>query len=128
MKTRPSKLEYKTFPFEVKSFRQDEKYFYFEGYLSTFGNEDRGGDVAVKGCTIESLKEHTPSLLWSHKGDEPLGVFDSLVEDEFGLYVKARMPIDDTLVKGRIIPQMEIGSIKSMSIGYAVWGEKGALY
>jgi HK97 family phage prohead protease len=126
---RPSELEYKTFPFEVKSFREDENYFYFEGYLSTFGNEDRGKDVVVKGAFIESLKEHDPSLLWSHKsGDPPLGVFDSLAEDDFGLYIKARMPKEDIFVKKRIMPQMKIGSIKSMSIGYSIMGEDGAEY
>ncbi len=125
MKNKPKKLEYKSFPFEVKEFRQDEKYFYFEGYLSTFGNEDRGGDVVVKGAFIASLKEHSPSLFWSHDSKEPLGIFDEIYEDEVGLYVKGKMPLNDTLVSGRIIPQMEIGSIKSMSIGYSIWGEKG---
>lgn len=111
------------FPFEMKSFQEDEKYFYFEGYLSTFGNEDRGGDVVVKGAFEESLKAHTPSLFWSHQSNEPLGVFDSLVEDEKGLYIKARMPKEDDFVLKRIMPQMKIGSIRSMSIGYSVWGD-----
>ena len=112
-------------PFDIKSFKEDEKYFYFEGYLSTFGNEDRGGDVVVKGAFAESLKAHTPSLLWSHNNSEPLGVFDSLVEDDKGLYVKGRMPKEDDFVLKRIMPQMKIGSIKAMSIGYSIWGEDG---
>lgn len=114
-----------TVNFEMKAFSRDEKYFYFEGYLSTFGNEDRGGDVVEKGAFDESLKEHTPMLLAFHKTDEPLGVFDSLVPDEKGLYIKSRMPLEDSYCKERIIPQMEIGSIKKMSIGYSVWGEDG---
>ena len=123
----PSTIERKTFPFEVKKFHTDDKFFYFEGYLSTFGNKDRGDDIVVKGAFTESLKELTPSLFWSHKGDEPLGVFDSIVEDSVGLYVKGRMPLEDTFVKGRIVPQMEIGSIKSMSIGFSV-KENGSEY
>lgn len=126
-KSRPQDIEHKTLPFEVKSFREDEQYFYFEGYLSTFWNEDRGGDVVVKAAFVDSLKEIWPSLLGFHKSDEPpLGVFDSVVEDDIGLYVKARMPLEDSYVRDRIIPQMKIGSIKSMSIGYSVWGSDGS--
>jgi len=111
-------LEYKAFDFKMETFRVDEKYAYFEGYLSTFGNVDLGDDVVVKGAFTESLLKKTPSLLWSHNGSEPLGIFESLVEDQKGLYVKAKMPLADSFVKERIVPQMEIGSIKSMSIGY----------
>lgn len=123
---KPSEIEWKTFPFEQKNFSEDEEYFYFEGYLSTFGNEDRGGDIVEKGAFDESLKMHTPSLLGFHKSNEPpLGVWDSLVPNEVGLYVKGRMPKKDTYVQGRIIPQMRIGSLKSLSIGFSVWGEDG---
>lgn len=125
----PTKIDGKLiFPFEMKDFSQDEEYFYFEGYLSTFGNEDRGGDIVEKGAFIESLKEHIPSLLWMHKSDQPLGVFDEMREDGVGLWVKGRMPLEDKFVRDRIIPQMKIGSIKSMSIGYSIWGKDGATY
>jgi len=116
-----NKKEYKTFSFEVKKFYEDEKYFHFEGYLSTYGNIDRGGDVVNKGAFTESLKEHQPALFWSHKTDEPLGIFPSITDDKIGLYVHGKMPKKDVLVSGRIIPQMEIGSIKSMSIGFSVY-------
>ena len=113
-------LKYKTVDFKEQTFKEDEKYFWFEGYLSTFGNIDRGGDVIEKGAFAESLKELIPHLFWMHKSDEPLGVYDSVVEDQNGLYVKGRLPKDDKFVSDRVIPQMKIGSIKSMSIGYSV--------
>ena len=47
--------ELMTVPFEMKAFKEDEEFFYFEGYLSTFGNEDRGGDVVEVGAFDESL-------------------------------------------------------------------------
>ena len=47
-----------TVPFEIKKTNEDEKYFTFSGYASTFGNRDRGGDVVVKGAFIESLKKN----------------------------------------------------------------------
>lgn len=117
---RPSKLEYKTVKIEVKEFREDDKYFYFEAYLSTFDNVDRGDDAMVKGCFIESLKEIDPALLAFHNPDEPVGIFEKVFEDDIGLYVHGKMPKKDVYVSGRIIPQMEVGSIKSMSIGYSI--------
>lgn len=122
---KPDKIEYKKFDFEQKKLTEDSKYFYFEGYLSVFGNVDRGGDVINKGAFVDSLKEHDPILFWSHKSDEPLGIFVEAYEDSYGLYVKGKMPKADTFVSDRIIPQMEVGSIKSMSVGFSIV-EKGA--
>lgn len=114
-----TKIEYKTLKFEMKKFEEDEDFFKFEGYLSTW-EKDRGDDVFVKGAFAESLSEHEPSLFWAHKSHEPLGVFDSLKEDAIGLYVHGRMPKADSFVRDRIIPQMKIGSIKSMSVGFSI--------
>ncbi len=113
----------KTFHLEIKSIHQDDEFFFFEGYLSTFNNEDRGGDIVLKGAFIESLKKHIPSLLWSHSPDEPLGIFEDIFEDDIGLFVKAKMPLADDFVMKRIIPQMKIGSIRSMSIGFSIWNK-----
>jgi HK97 family phage prohead protease len=127
MKTRPDKIEYKKVNFEVKEIREDEKYFYFKAYLAIFDNIDRGDDVILKGAVKESLKEHIPSLFWSHKSHEPpLGVFDKLIEDDKGVLAEARMPLDDDFVKNRIVPQMKIGSLTKMSIGYSVWDGDGS--
>jgi HK97 family phage prohead protease len=111
---------YKTFKFEKSHFEENEEFFMFEGYLSTFGTVDRGNDVVVKGAFIESLKVHKPSLFWSHNPEQPIGVFDELREDDKGLFVKGRMPKDDAFVRDRMMPQMKIGSIKSMSIGFGI--------
>lgn len=129
-------MEYKEFELEVKHFmevdfeikqgREDEdedgkKVYRFEGYLSTFNNIDRGDDVILPGAFAESLKTLMPALLGFHKSDEPpLGIFEKVYEDEKGLYVHGLMPLDDVFVRERIVPQMEIGSLKSMSIGYSV--------
>ena len=39
-------------------------------------------------------------------------------EDSQGLYVKGRLPKADRDVYGKVIPQMKVGSIKEMSIGF----------
>lgn len=108
---------------EIKSFETEDKatgkkYFEFQGYLSTFGNVDLGQDVCVRGCFEKSLKERKPKLLYQHDWDEPVGIFTEIYEDEKGLFVKGKMPMSDVTVSGKIAPQMEIGSIDSMSIGY----------
>jgi len=109
-----------TVPFEIKKTDEDEKYFTFSGYASTFGNRDMGGDVVVKGAFVESLKKITPKLLWQHKTTEPIGIFEEIYEDDKGLFVSGKMPLDDDLVRGRVKPQMKIGSISQMSIGYSI--------
>jgi HK97 family phage prohead protease len=118
-------LEYKSVPFEMQEMKLVEidgvKCHKFKGYLSTFDNIDLGDDVCAKGCFAESLKVRQPKLMWQHGRDNtkvPLGVFPVAVEDEKGLYVEGAMPEDDTFVSGRIVPQMKIKSIDTMSIGY----------
>lgn len=118
-------LQVKDFDFKVKESnivkQGDKEFFVFKGYASTFGNVDRVGDVVVKGAFEKTLLENpNPPLLFAHKRDEPLGVFDEIKEDAKGLYVEGRMPMSDSYVKERIVPQMQVGSIRKMSIGYSV--------
>lgn len=110
--------------FECKALpeNEDKDYFYFEGYLSTYGNIDHGRDIVARGAFDESLKELWPDLLWQHKRGEVVGVFTDIKSDEKGLFVQGKMPKEDSLVKGRVIPQMKVGSVNSMSIGY--WATK----
>jgi hypothetical protein len=103
---------------EIEDKATNSKYFEFEGYLSTFGNKDLGDDICVQGCFADSLKERTPKLLFQHDWNQPVGIFTECREDQKGLFVKGKMPLEDTTVSGKIAPQMKIGSINSMSIGY----------
>ncbi len=96
----------------------DPDFFFFEGYASTFGNLDRTDDIVMQGAFLESLSEMKPKLLWQHDTSEPIGIFEKIREDEKGLFVTGKMPKKDSFVSGRVIPQMEIGSINSMSIGF----------
>lgn len=111
--------EIKRLPFEVKNFVEENEFFTFEGYASTFGNVDLGDDIIVAGAFKASLEKNSEvPVLWQHKMAEPIGKSIQLFEDANGLYIKANLPKDDTLVSGRVIPQMKIGSIKEMSIGF----------
>ena len=123
-----SKMEIKklTFPFQVKAFEEEDLYFSFSGYAATFNNVDRGGDRIIPGAFAKTLgeimskqKEGKLPILWQHQSDMPLGVFTKLNEDPHGLYVEGRMPKSDDFVSKRVMPQLKIGSIDSMSIGYS---------
>lgn len=113
--------EVKSFAFEVKEFGNDNEYFTFEGYASTFGNTDLDGDIIDQGAFDKFLATNKQvPILWSHEMNMPVGKSTQLTIDSKGLYIKARMPKDDDFVKGRVMPQMKVGSIEEMSIGFFV--------
>jgi HK97 family phage prohead protease len=118
-------VEYIRVPFEVKNLTEDDDFWYFQGYASTFGNIDRGDDVISRGAFVESLRNITPRVYWNHDGQQPpIGKSIESFEDEKGLFVRARMPKDDVFVSGRIMPQLKNGSIDSMSIGFNVIADR----
>jgi HK97 family phage prohead protease len=111
--------EIKSFPFEVKATTEENNIFTFEGYASTFNNVDHGDDIVIRGAFSNSLTKNSQvPILWQHQMSEVIGVSVQLYEDDKGLFIKGNLPKDDTLVSGRIIPQMKVGSIKEMSIGF----------
>lgn len=121
-------VEYATFGFKCKSTKQianagdaeTDKFFYFNGYGSTYGNIDSHNDIVVRGAFDESIAKDYPTLLWVHDDTEPLGIFEEVRSDSKGLFVVGKMPKADTLVSGRVIPQIDVGSVRAMSIGYIV--------
>jgi len=120
---KPGQLEYKRLALEVKQFgddTEDASFHFFEGLASTFGNKDFGDDVVEKGAFTETLKNIVPTILWQHDMRDPIGMPIHLEETKEGLFVKARLPKEDSLVSGRVAPQMRVGSVKSMSIGFSV--------
>ena len=119
---------------DVKKLTDSDDFFMFEGYSSTFGNIDRGNDRVIKGAfksSIKDLKSRATDIpnsdfkslmpiLWQHKHSEPIGSFVEMKEDDVGLFVKGIMPKSDVFVRDRVMPQMSVGSISDMSIGYRI--------
>lgn len=114
-------------PFEVKNVMEESQadmdVYVFEGYASTFGNVDRGNDVVQSGAFEKCIKEYASKsqkmpVLWQHDMTEPIGVYIDMREDSRGLYVKGVLPKADAFVRDRVMPQMRVGSVSSMSIGY----------
>lgn len=105
---------------------EDKDYGTFEGYGSVFGNKDLGNDVIEKGAFKESLKRKKPhmiKLLYQHKSDMPIGVFDEVKEDEHGLYVKGRLALK-TVAGAEAYELLKMGALDGMSIGFRVNPEK----
>ena len=66
----------------------------FEGYGSVFNNKDLGNDVVVEGAFAKSICKNgakAVKLLYQHRQDEPICVFDEIIEDKRGLKVKGRL-------------------------------------
>lgn len=110
--------------FEVKTYdaKEDEEQGVFSGYGSIFGNKDLGGDVVVQGAFAKSIGKKgakAVKMLYQHKSDEPIGVFDEIVEDERGLKVQGRLAMGTQ--KGReVFELMKMGALTGLSIGYRV--------
>lgn len=128
-KSEPEDIEEKNFDFEaeLKAYGsqdddENKEYGEFEGYGSVFGNKDLGNDVVEKGAFANSLRMKSPQdvkLLYQHKSDMPIGVFDSIKEDEHGLRVKGRLALKTTA--GRDAYElMKMGALKGLSIGFKV--------
>ena len=114
-------IEHIDVSFEVKQIDDsDDEFFRFEGLASTFGNVDLANDIVLRGAFKDSLVEKTPVILWQHKSDSPLGMPEEIRETEQGLFLKAKLPKADTFVAGRVIPQIKVGSISTMSIGFRI--------
>lgn len=97
----------------------------FEGYASTFGNVDQGGDIVEPGAFIKSVVKAKSDgrvipMLWQHDQREPIGVWKDISEDAKGLYVKGQLLIEDDPVARRAYGHLKAKSIGGMSIGYSV--------
>jgi phage head maturation protease len=69
----------------------------FAGYASLFGTEDLGSDIVLPGAFRDSLAKRGArgiKMLFQHKPEEPIGVWEQLKEDARGLYAKGRLMLD----------------------------------
>jgi HK97 family phage prohead protease len=92
----------------------------FAGYASVFSQVDGGGDVVMPGAFARTLARRGAErirMLFQHDPKEPVGTWERVVEDGFGLWVEGRLvpgvPRADAL--RRLI---ERGAIDGLSIGF----------
>jgi hypothetical protein len=102
----------------------DTKVGVIEGFASTYGNTDLGGDVVEKGAFKQTLnhKQGIVPLLLDHGYNTRDVAGVAVLEDqEKGLYMKAEMPLDDPEVASaykKIKFMLDRGAKMGLSIGY----------
>ena len=93
------------------------------GYASVFDVKDYHGDIVTRGAFQKSISDFNDGkiipLLWQHTSDKPIGIVRDLIEDEYGLYIKAS--ILTTIQCGReALELIRSKVICGFSIGYTV--------
>lgn len=112
-------VEYITVPLEMKSLQSGQ----FEGYGSTFGNVDLGGDVVMRGAFKKSLQRWKaesdwPQMFWMHKPDQIPGKWLDMGEDSKGLKVKGELL--PTTIGNDVKILMGAKAVKALSIGFSL--------
>lgn len=91
-----------------------------EGYASLFWTRDLNDDVTAAGAFASSLARTGSvgvKMLHQHDEAEPVGVWDTVVEDAKGLFVRGR--ILRTTPRGRLVAALvEAGALDGLSIGF----------
>jgi uncharacterized protein len=87
-----------------------------EGYGSVFGGLDSYGDTIEPGAFAASIAKRKPKMLWQHRMDKPIGVWDDVSEDGKGLRLKGR--IADTELGREARQLIKMGAMDGLPIGY----------
>jgi len=122
-KQKSEENDYIEFQSDIKAYNEEgdeEEYGKFEGYASVFENTDLGNDVIKTGAFKKSLRKRGVKgvkLLYQHKSDMPIGVFDSIKEDDNGLYVKGTLALK-TQAGQEAYELLKMGALDAMSIGF----------
>jgi HK97 family phage prohead protease len=90
------------------------------GYLSNFGNIDLDNDIIEKGAFAKTLMERKSSIFFlnQHNWQQPLSKFQTLMEDDKGLFFESN-PIPDTTYGNDVLKLYEAGVLDQHSIGFS---------
>lgn len=93
----------------------------FEGYASVFWNVDHHKEVVAKGAFKNTLEQwnmegQLPKMLWQHDQKSPIGIWEEMYEDDYGLFVRGRLLLDIqkgkdayALLQSKVIDGLSIG-------------------
>lgn len=106
--------------FQIKSVSDDGT---FTGYASVFDVVDSYRDVVKKGAFEKSIARLKGSgdklpILWQHDSTKPIGTFEEIREDEYGLYVEGKLLIDDVVQAKEAYALLKAKAVRGLSIGY----------
>ena len=92
---------------------------YIAGYASRFSEADLSDDLVQRGAFSASLLGRADPfpMLFGHQADQPIGVWDRIVEDDIGLFVAGRILAGSSLSDStkRLV---ETRAVRGLSIGY----------
>ncbi|WP_411838580.1 HK97 family phage prohead protease [Paracoccus sp. ME4] len=93
-----------------------------EGYASIFGNVDEGGDKVMPGAFVEGIARARQTgrkvkMLWNHDPQQPIGIWEDLVEDGRGLRGKGRLVMEVARAR-EVHALLKAGAVEGLSIGY----------
>jgi HK97 family phage prohead protease len=92
------------------------------GYGSVFGGVDSYGDTIMPGAFQKSIGKRKPKMLWQHRMDMPIGVWDEVVEDGKGLRLKGRLA--DTMQGKEAAELVRMGALDGLSIGFRTMADE----
>ena len=91
-----------------------------QGYASLWGVADLNGDVVARGAFADSLARSGAAgvrMLHQHEDRAVVGVWEAMVEDERGLFVRGR--IEDWSAEARFAGALSrAGALDGLSIGF----------
>ena len=92
----------------------------FAGYASVFGEVDDGGDIVMPGAFRKGLNlrgRHRVKMLFQHDPKDPVGTWDRIAEDGYGLWVEGRLvgEVPRAEALRRLIAR---GAVDGLSIGF----------
>jgi len=108
-------LTTKNMQVEIKSSTEERGVFY--GLASTFGNEDRAGDIFDRSAWDKSLaKRKVYPLLWQHKTSEVIGKIEVWTDSE-GLQAKGTLNLNDSQAS-KVADLIAMSAVSDLSVGF----------
>ena len=94
-----------------------------EGYASIWDQVDTYNEAVVEGAFRQSLSQakrekRSIKMLYQHDSHQPIGVWDSLIEDNTGLRVRGRILKDASTRAAETYALVREGALDELSIGY----------
>lgn len=92
------------------------------GYASCFDKVDQQRDIIEKGAFSKTLRAwelsgKKPKMLWQHHSDKPIGIWTSLHQDDYGLYVEGRLALGVACADEAYL-LLKAGVLDGLSIGF----------
>lgn len=94
----------------------------FEGYASLFDRVDMSRDIVERGAFANAIAQRGASgvrMLFQHDPAQPIGVWTSIAEDDYGLKVRGRLSTGSDKAR-EVRALIRDGALDGLSIGFKV--------